>query len=121
MKIKISVKTNLRIKEVKNKIDNASERGLKDVLIDMAGDTVKGSPVATAMGGTNRRSIKYETKGLSGSIYSTSGYGGYLEVGTHNKDKSWRMLPRPYFRPAYDKNCKKLPSFIKMHLNKVIG
>jgi len=116
MKLKISVKTNLKIKEVNNKVNRASAEGLKDLIVDMAGDVVKGSPVAKVEGGTNRRLIKYEAKGLIGKIYSTSGYGGYLEVGTHNKDGSWRMTARPYFKPAYDKNYKDLPLRIKRRL-----
>jgi len=110
MKLKISVKTNLKIKEVNNKVNRASAEGLKDLIVDMAGDVIKGSPVAKIEGGTNRRLIKYEAKGLIGKIYSTSGYGGYLEVGTY------KMAARPYFRPAYDRHYKKLPLRIKRRL-----
>jgi len=110
MKLKVSITTNLKIKAVQDKVKEATARGLKDVIIDMAGDVVKGSPVAEVGGGTNRRSIEYKAKGLSGSIYSTSKYGGYLEVGTY------KMAARPYFRPALDKHCKKLPERIKERL-----
>lgn len=113
MKLKISITTHLKTKEVLDKVNSASAKGLKDVVVDIANDVIKGSPVKT---GNNRRNIKYETKGLTGFVYSTSGYGGYLEVGTHNPDKSWKMLPRPYFKPAYDKHYKELPKRIKARL-----
>ena len=47
---------------------------------------------------------------LEGAVYSTSGYGGYLETGTVN------MPAQPYFKPALDKNIKNLPKNIKAHL-----
>ena len=107
MKLKVDMKVNLKTKEVKNKVKKASEKGLKDVIVDIARDVIKGSPVLT---GNNRRSIVYEAKELEGSVYSTSGYGGYLETGTVN------MPAQPYFRPALDKNLKKLPKNVKANL-----
>ncbi|MCK4648507.1 hypothetical protein KAT51_03190 [bacterium] len=107
MKLKVDMKVNLKTKEVQNKVKNASEKGLKDVIVDIAGDVIKGSPIDT---GNNRRSIAYEAKELEGSVYSTSGYGGFLETGT-------RFTPaRPYFKPALDRNIKKFPKEIKVHL-----
>ena len=35
---------------------------------------------------------------IEGAVYSTSGYGGYLEVGTS------KMPAQPYIKPAMDKN-----------------
>jgi HK97 gp10 family phage protein len=107
MKLNISIITNLKIKEVQDKVKEAAEKALKNVVVDIANDVVKGSPVET---GNNRRSIQYEAKGLEGSIYSTSGYGGYLEVGTR------KMPARSYFKPALDRNIKKLPEGIKTEL-----
>lgn len=107
MKLKVDMKVNLKTKEAQNKVKNASGRGLKDVIVDIAGDVIKGSPVDT---GNNRRSIAYEVKELEGSVYSTSGYGGFLETGTVN------MPAQPYFKPALDRNIKKLPKNIKAHL-----
>jgi len=108
MKLKTDFTVNLKSKEVQDKVKKASERGLKDIVVDIAGDVIKGSPVLT---GNNRRSIAYEAKELEGSIYSTSGYGGFLETGTV------RMPARSYFRPALDRNIKKLPKQIKAHLS----
>ena len=106
---------NLKTKEVQNKVNKATKKALVDVVIDIANDAIKGSPVQF---GTNRRSIRYEVgpggevaKGeLEGAIYSTSGYGGYLETGTVN------MPARPYFKPALDRNISKLPQGIKAEL-----
>ena len=53
----------------------------------------KRSPYQT---GTNRRSITHRAVGGGRIIFTTSGYGGYLEVGTG------RMAARPYIRPAIE-------------------
>ncbi len=107
MKLKVDFITNLKTKEALNKVDKAIEKGLRDVVVDIARDAIKLSPIDT---GNNRRSIAYEAKKLEGSIYSTSGYGGYLETGTVN------MAAQPYFKPALDMNIKKLPKNIKAEL-----
>jgi len=107
MKMKVDFKLNLKTKEVQDKVKKATRQGLKDTIVDIAGDVIKGSPVLT---GNNARSIAYEAKELEGSIYSTSGYGGFLETGTVN------MPAQPYFKPALDKNKDKLPKNIKAHL-----
>ena len=107
MKLNTSMIFNSKIPEVKKKINNAAEKSLKNVVIDIAGDVIKGSPKLT---GNNARSIDYEAKGLSGSVYSTSGYGGYLKTGTS------KMAAQPYFKPALDKNIHKLPEGIKAEL-----
>lgn len=46
--------------------------------------------------GTNKRSIMQDAHGSGRKVFSTSGYGGYLEVGTS------RMPARPYIRPALE-------------------
>ncbi len=116
MKITTDIKLNLRNKEVQKKAQKATQQGLKDVVVDIANDAIKGSPVLT---GNNRRSIKFEVgpggevakKEGEGAVYSTSGYGGYLETGTVN------MPAQPYFKPALDKHIKNLPKNIKAHLD----
>lgn len=108
-------KLNLKTKEVQSKVDSASKKGLRDTVADIAEDAIQGSPVQT---GNNRRSIKFEVgpggevakKDGEGAIYSTSGYGGFLETGTVN------MAAQPYFKPALDRNIRKLPKNIKAHL-----
>ncbi len=115
MKITTKWIVNLKIPEVENKVDKASKQGLLDSVTDIANDAIQMSPIDT---GNNRRSIKFEVgpgkpvaqRELEGAVYSTSGYGGYLETGTVN------MAARPYFKPALDKNIKNLPKNIKGHL-----
>ena len=116
MKITTDFKLNLKTKEVQDKVSKATKQGLKDVVVDIANDAIKGSPVLT---GNNRRSIMFEVgpgkeiaKGeLEGAVYSTSGYGGFLETGTV------KMAARPYFKPALDRNIRKLPAGIKANLS----
>lgn len=115
MKLLVNFITNLKTKEVIDKVKKATENSLKNVVVDIANDAIQLSPVDT---GNNRRSIKYEVgaggevaKGeLEGAVYSTSGYGGILETG------SVKMAARPYFKPALDKNKDKLPEGIKAEL-----
>ena len=66
---------------------------IKDFCSAMADATRVKSPVAT---GHNRDSIAWESSGLSGKVFSESGYGGWLEIGTS------KMPARPYFRPAFE-------------------
>ena len=115
MKLKVDMKVNLKIKEVQDKVKEASKQGLIDLVVDITKDAKDLVRVVT---GHNRRSIQFEvgpgkpiaTGELEGAIYSTSGYGGYLETGTVNMD------PRPYLKPALDMNKKNLPKNIKAHL-----
>ena len=115
MKMTSSFTLNLKIKEVQDKVKNASKKSLKNVVTDIANDAIKDSPVLT---GNNRRSIQFEVgpggevaKGdLEGAVFSSSGYGGYLETGTV------KMPARPYFKPALDRNIGKLPEGIKTEL-----
>lgn len=117
MKLKVDMKVNLKTKEVQDKVKKASSQGLVDSVVAIANTVISEHPWKTQTG-TNSRSIKYEvgpgkpvaTKELEGAVYSTSGYGGYLETGTVN------MPAFPYFRPALDKHAKNLPKNIKAHL-----
>lgn len=134
MKLTVGFQVNLKIKEAISMVEKATRKGLKDTITDIANDTIKGSPVDT---GNNRRSIRYEVgPGLEGAVYSTSGYGGWLEVGTPPHVitvKTAKVLtdgktffgksvnhpgtkPHPYFKPALDKNIGKLPQNIKTSL-----
>ena len=116
MKITTNWELNLKSKEAQDKVRKAVQRGLVDSVTDIANDAIKGSPVLT---GNNARSIRFEVgpgkevakKETEGAVYSTSGYGGWLEIG-HGESPN----PRPYFKPALDKNMKNLPKNIKAHL-----
>lgn len=115
MKVTVKVKTNLRVKQVQAEISESISGSLRDTVADIAKDAIKLSPVLT---GNNRRSIKFEVgpdkevakrKGEA-AVYSTSGYGGYIETGTVNK------AAQPYMKPALDMNIHKLPKGIKARL-----
>jgi len=122
---------NIKSKDVEDKVGKAVRQGLVDSVTDIAHDAIELCVVDT---GHNRRSIAYKVenkavrtgnpeagekpfetgepdlKTLEGAIYSTSGYGGYLETGTA------RMDPQPYIKPAFDMNKSKLPNNIKGHM-----
>ncbi len=115
MRITSKFTVNLKNKEVQSKVNRASQKSLGNVVVAIANDAIKGSPWLT---GNNARNIKFEVgpggevakKELEGAVYSTSGYGGYLDTGTVN------MAAQPYFKPALDRNIKKLPEGIKAEL-----
>ncbi|MBA7641806.1 hypothetical protein ES703_49491 [subsurface metagenome] len=118
-KVKITTKwvLDLKTKEAMDKVNKATKQGLKDVVTDIANDVINIHPWKTVTG-NNSRSIKYEVgpgKEVAknegeGAVYSTSGYGGFLETGTVN------MPAFPYFKPALDRNIKNLPKEIKAEL-----
>jgi len=89
------------------KFKPAIAAGLRDTIIATTADVVKGSRHKT---GNNQRSIAYESDKLSAAVFSTSGYGGYLETGTA------KMAGIPYFKPALDKNMPDLGKNIKRHM-----
>ena len=89
---------------VKDKLLKASSDSLKEVIVLIANDSKKDTPWLT---GNNSRSIDYESKGMTGSVFSTSGYGGFLETGTA------KMGARPYMKPALDRHIGKLDGLVK--------
>ncbi len=127
MKITVDVDVNLLTKQVAKNVTEATRLGLRDTIVAIHNDAVRGSPVLT---GNNRRSIASEVSGmgtiqqgtdaktekivddsrLEAAVYSTSGYGGYLETGTS------KMGAQPYFKPALDRNIGKLGKAIKEHV-----
>jgi len=107
MKISADVIINSKFKDVEEKVQRATEGALKDVVTEITYDTIANSP---HQHGTNRRSIRMRINGLVAEIFSTSGYGGYLEVGTV------KMPARPYFRPAFDRNIRNFGKYLKERL-----
>lgn len=82
--------------------------------------TEEGALINEAMGkkpphilgtGTNRRSIDFTvtetTEGIQAQLFTTSGYGGYLEVGTS------KMRAQPYLYPAFIENVDAIPAGVK--------
>ena len=126
MKFTATVDLKLNVAVLLKKVASASQEGMRDVVVQVAEETVQNSPVET---GNNRRSITAEVSGMGvvagetgervvdenkiqGAVYSTSGYGGYLETGTRH------TVARPYFGPARDRYFTEgnLGGAIKRHL-----
>jgi len=107
MKFNLGIRLGIDNQGVSRKVNQAGEKALKNVVIKIERDAKHDSPFLT---GNNERSITSEVKGMTGKVYSTSGYGGYLEAGTA------RMPARPYFKPALDRHIGGLPNGIKGEL-----
>jgi len=115
MNMNVSVALNLKVDEAIKDVTDASKMAMRDTTVEVVNDAVKLSPWKT---GNNRRSIVGEVSGMGavasggegrgermvdeskieGGVYSTSGYGGFLETGTS------KMPAQPYFKPSLDKN-----------------
>ena len=106
MKLSMNVTLNLKTKDTKDTLDKAVKLSMRDTVVEIANESAKNSPKLT---GNNMRSIAYESSGfgmgslvakdkVEGAVYSTSGYGGWLEVGTGSMGK------RPYMNPAREKH-----------------
>lgn len=113
MKMETQIHVDIKEEEVNKEVTEASRNAMRDTVVDVTRDAVKGSPWLT---GNNRRSLVGEasTMGvvsgqgsptrqvddskIEGAVYSSSGYGGYLEVGTS------RMPARPYIKPATEQH-----------------
>ena len=107
------VELNLRTTEMKEKMRKAIFAATREVFsIDIEQAAKEGSPVST---GTNKRSIATDVEetpdGVKAELYTQSGYGGYLELGTR------RMSARPYLYPAFEQNVNKIPDVAKGKLN----
>ncbi len=86
------------------KLNGALFRALSETLdIDIRTEAKELSPYKF---GWNRESIDSETKEVGGrvegSIFTQSGYGGFLEVGTS------KMAARPYLWPAVERHASKV-------------
>jgi HK97 gp10 family phage protein len=95
---------NFRTQSAKKKTQDAIYRGIQETFeVDIKAEAKRGSPVLT---GNNRRSIDTEVSqqenGVLAELFTQSGYGGYLELGTV------KMEARPYLWPAFQKFRKKL-------------
>ena len=127
MKMTSSIHLNLKTEKVTKQVAEANKKAMRDTTVEVTRGAVQGSPWLT---GNNRRSIAGEVSGMGmvagqgerdrqvddskieGAVYSTSGYGGFLEIGT------LKMAARPYIKPATDKNftAEKYAKKVKEHL-----
>jgi len=114
MNMTSEITVNIKSEELNKKVAEASKQAMRDTVVEVTNDAVKESPWIT---GNNRRMLVGEVSGMGvvateegqcerlvddsqieGAVYSTSGYGGYLEVGTS------KMPPQPYIKPAMDQH-----------------
>ena len=130
MKITVDIELNLKDEELKKNLVNANRKAMRDTVVAVWSASIK--PPSPRLTGHNRRSIVGEVSGLGevrkgadaepdkqvndskleGAVYSTSGYGGFLETGTS------RMGARPYMKPALDSNftAEKYASLVREYL-----
>lgn len=114
MKLTTSWKLNLDNDEIKAKMNIAGKRALTLIAGDITEDAKDNSPYLT---GNNRRGIDMEVgpggavarKNGQAAVFSTSGYGGYLEIDEKHP---------PYFKPACDKHIGNLAKQLAVELER---
>lgn len=103
--VKFVSKTAVARETVKKAVFAATEEVFN---IDILAQAKQDSPV---LSGNNRRSIDAEVvntaRGPEAVLFTQSGYGGYLEVGTA------RMKAQPYLYPAFEKFWNKIPTRVR--------
>ena len=120
MIMNVSVTLNLKTKEATEIVANAARLAMRDTVVDIANTAMHEHPWKNQTG-NNMRSIQYEASGfgggqvvdqnkIEGAVFSTSGYGGFLETGTV------RMPAFPYFKPAADRHVPKFPEKMKGYM-----
>jgi len=122
VKMTVRIGTSLNTESVNKKVTEAGLLAMRNIVVLIANHAVQNSPWRT---GNNRRSIHYGVSGMphqrassespgakdsssgadeslvegdrvQGAVYSTSGYGGFLETGTS------KMRAQPYIKPGLD-------------------
>ena len=117
-----AIRLNLRTGNVHKAVHDATLKVVQDTFrIDIKARAKELSPVSDAnpqipgtkyrFTGNNRRSIdvdvEVEPQGVMARLFSQSGYGGYLEIGTR------LMKARPYMYPAFHEFVAKIPGRIR--------
>ena len=94
----------LNTQAIIDKIKNVSEGGMKDLAEDITENAKDLSPVDT---GTNKASITWDEQNGKYKVYTESGYGAFLELGTK------KMNPQPYIFPSFEKSIKNLGKYLE--------
>ena len=118
MKIKMRVVSNFRGDAAKAKVKKAGGKALLKVVTKMAEQAKTPWPTGTPyLTGNNSRSLDFDCDqaNLRASLYSTSGYGGYLEVG-YTMPNGKVIAPRPYMKPALDRYFPKFGEYMREYL-----
>lgn len=107
------VKFTSRTEQVRKLVQASVFQAVQETFeLDIKPDAVQNSPKLT---GTNARSIDTEVvktdQGVTATIFTQSGYGGYLELGTS------KMKAQPYIYPAWEKFRVKMNKRIKELIN----
>ena len=113
MKMKMRVVSNFRGDAAKAKVKKAGGKALLKVVTKMAEQAKTPWPTGTPyLTGNNARSLDFDCDqdNLRASLFSTSGYGGYLEVGADGRP------PRPYMKPALDRYFPKFGEYMREYL-----
>ena len=135
MRLTAKFRLNIKTLETLSLVEKAGRLGMRDTVVAITRDAVEHSPV---LSGHNRRSIVAEVSGmgtvkkgseaepdrvvddgkLQGAVYSTSGYGGWLEIGHLTRGRSF-VGSRPYFMPAFWRHRGDLVGNIKKHFDRL--
>ena len=133
MRFEVDYSIDIDIEGVSEKVTEAARLAMRDTVVDVHRDTMFNmEKLGIVKTGNNKRSVAGEVSGMGcvatggsgsaenvvdsskieGAVYSTSGYGGYLETGTIY------MTPRPTFYPAMtrDFTAEKFAERVKRHL-----
>lgn len=103
---------NLKTGLAQKQVQEAILKSVADTFeLDIKPEAAKNTPV---LSGTNRRSIDTEIslvpEGIKAELFTQSGYGGYLEIGTK------KMQARPYLLPAFNLFRRLLTERIARHI-----
>lgn len=92
---------NLRTAEALKEIHAAALAGTEDTFVELKAEAQDEAKFGRYDTHTTQRSIDYEVvdtpKGPKGTIFTQSGHGGYLEVGTK------KMTAEPFLMPSFRK------------------
>ncbi len=103
----------LRTDELQEQVTDAIFQATQEVFeLDIKARAKDDSPKKT---GTNARSIEtdvtQEDDGVHAQLYTQSGYGGYLELGTR------KMAAQPYLQPAFEEGIATISDRVTEKLN----
>jgi hypothetical protein len=118
------VTLNLRSTEALFRVNDALLAATQDVFAEIVFAAAENSPVldkATSerYPGENRESINSHVtavkKGVKAKLFTTSGFGGFIELGTK------KMKAEPYLYPAFEEHIVTLPDAVKARLEELVS